>query len=31
MTKDQAEEILQDVPIEIYTAIKWHIKKEESK
>jgi hypothetical protein len=31
MTKDQAKEILQGVPVEVYTAVKWHIKEEESK
>jgi hypothetical protein len=31
MTKDQAKEILQDVPVEVYTAVKWYIKEEESK
>lgn len=29
MTKDQAKEILQDVPVEVYTAVKWHIKEGE--
>ena len=29
MTKDKAIEILQDVPIEVYTAIKWHTKERE--
>ncbi len=31
MTKDQAKEILQGVPVEVYTAVKWHIKEGENK
>lgn len=31
MTKDKAMEILQDVPVEVYTAVKWHIKEGEGK
>jgi hypothetical protein len=31
VTKDQVKEILQDLPIEVYTAVKWHIKEGESK
>jgi len=31
VTKDQAKEILQDVPVEVYTAVKWHIKEGENK
>lgn len=31
MTRDKAIEILQDVPVEVYTAIKWYTKEREGK
>jgi hypothetical protein len=30
MTKDKVIEILQDVPADVWTAVKWHIKEGET-